>query len=77
IQQAIDWDRKMSEARKKLDWDAMLKLALDPERAKRMRETSKPKDTALCTMCGEYCAMKKIKSVLKSGKEVGPFWKGQ
>jgi phosphomethylpyrimidine synthase len=77
IKKAIDWDRRMSEARKRLDWDTMLNLALDPQRARKIRETSKPRDSALCTMCGEYCAMKKVKSVLKSDEEVGPLWKGQ
>lgn len=76
IPRAIEWDRKMSEARKRLDWDAMLSLAIDPAKAGRLRATSKPKDSALCTMCGEYCAMKKVKSVLND-EEVGPLWKRQ
>jgi phosphomethylpyrimidine synthase len=61
---ASDWDRSMSEARKSLDWKRMLDLAIDPERAGELRQSSQPHDTSLCTMCGEYCAMKKIKGVL-------------
>jgi phosphomethylpyrimidine synthase len=61
---ALEWDRKMSQARKSLDWDAMLKLALAPSRARSLRESSRPSDTNLCTMCGEYCAMKKVRDVM-------------
>ena len=65
---AYEWDVAMSDARKNLDWDRMLKLALDPRRAKKIRDSSKPQDTTLCTMCGEYCAMKKVKGVLGDKK---------
>jgi phosphomethylpyrimidine synthase len=61
---ALDWDRSMSEARKSLDWEKMLGLAMDPKRAEDLRKSSKPHDSTLCTMCGEYCAMKKVKGVL-------------
>jgi phosphomethylpyrimidine synthase len=61
---ALEWDTAMSEARKNLDWDRMLNLAIDPRKARRLREGSKPQDTTLCTMCGEFCAMKKVEGVL-------------
>lgn len=61
---AAEWDRSMSEARKALDWQKMLNLAIDPQRAKELRTSSHPQDSTLCTMCGEYCAMKKVKGVL-------------
>jgi phosphomethylpyrimidine synthase len=61
---AFEWDRTMSEARKSLDWEKMLNLAIDPRRAKQLRDSSQPQDSTLCTMCGEYCAMKKVKGVL-------------
>jgi len=62
---ALEWDRQMSAARKALDWTRMLELALAPERARRLRENSKPGDLNVCTMCGEYCAMKKVKGVME------------
>jgi phosphomethylpyrimidine synthase len=62
---AAQWDEEMSRARKSLDWDRMLNLALAPSRARKLRESSKPTDTALCTMCGEYCAMKKVRGVME------------
>ncbi|MCC5909709.1 MAG: phosphomethylpyrimidine synthase ThiC, partial [Clostridiaceae bacterium] len=39
---AKEWDYKMSEARKQLDWEKMFQLAIDPEKARRYREESKP-----------------------------------
>jgi phosphomethylpyrimidine synthase len=66
---AYEHDLAMSEARENLDWDRMLGLALYPPKARKMRDSSKPRDESLCTMCGEYCAMKKVKGVL--GKKPG------
>jgi phosphomethylpyrimidine synthase len=43
----------------------MMKLALAPSKARALRDSSRPSDTALCTMCGEYCAMKKVKGVMQ------------
>lgn len=39
---AAEWDNAMSLARKKLDWEKMFSLAIDPEKAKRYRESSQP-----------------------------------
>jgi phosphomethylpyrimidine synthase len=53
----------MSEARKNLDWETMYKLSIDPEYARKIRTSNLPHDEELCTMCGEYCAMKKIDNI--------------
>jgi phosphomethylpyrimidine synthase len=58
INGARDWDREISVARKRLDWDAQIKLAIDGERASQLRNASLPKDSEVCTMCGEFCAMR-------------------
>lgn len=55
---AIDWDRKMSKARKKRDWQAQIKLSVDPEKAREYRASSKPEKKDVCTMCGDYCSIK-------------------
>jgi phosphomethylpyrimidine synthase len=55
---AIEWDRSMSRARKKRDWDEMFKLSIDNEKAKKYRSEI-PSDSDQCSMCGEFCAMKK------------------
>ena len=65
VRGALEWDREMSTARKALDWDKMLSLALAPDRARKLRASSKPSDSTLCTMCGEYCAMKKVRGVME------------
>jgi len=55
---AADWDRKMAEARKRLDWKAQISLAIDPERAQKVRSEIPPADEDVCSMCGELCAIK-------------------
>jgi phosphomethylpyrimidine synthase len=54
----------MSKARRDLDWESMLNLAMDPRKAKRYREQSMPYDSSVCTMCGEMCAVKRSRKVL-------------
>lgn len=54
---AREWDLAMSRARKALDWEAQIKLAIDPEKASRYRRERNPVGTRACSMCGEFCAM--------------------
>lgn len=56
---AMDRDNLMAKARKSLDWKAQIDLALDPQRARKLRESSPPRESDVCTMCGELCAVKK------------------
>ena len=58
---AIDRDRKMSEARKNLDWETQIGLAIDPKKAKKLREENPPAEEDACTMCGKYCAIKQVR----------------
>jgi phosphomethylpyrimidine synthase len=55
---AAERDLAMARCRKNLDWDGQIALSIDPERARAMRESSKPSDSEVCTMCGEFCAIK-------------------
>lgn len=64
IKGAKDWDHQMSDARKRLDWEAMFELAIDPEKARRYREASKPEKEDTCSMCGNFCAMKNMNRIL-------------
>lgn len=54
------WERnkKMSEARKRFDWNTMFKLAIDPVKACKIRNSSEDKNRDVCTMCGDMCALK-------------------
>ena len=58
---AIEWDNAMATARKNLDWDKQIALSINPEKAKAMRASSKPALNDVCTMCGEFCAIKEMK----------------
>lgn len=63
IKHAKDIDLAVSRARYDLDWKKLLKLLAAPEKAEKIykRSRSKLKDT--CTMCGEFCAMRKTREV--------------
>lgn len=55
---AREWDLKMAKARKALDWQAQLNLAIDPKKAEKYRKARNTPETEACSMCGDYCAMK-------------------
>lgn len=61
---AIEWDHQMSRARRDLDWERMLELAMDPEKARAYRKSSMPDDQSVCTMCGDMCAVKRSRNIL-------------
>jgi phosphomethylpyrimidine synthase len=61
---AMEKDCRMARARKALDWKEQIRLSIDPRRAKKLRESSMPQDSDVCTMCGELCAVKKSSKVL-------------
>lgn len=61
---AADWDRRMSTARKNLDWEEMFALAMDGEKARHYREESMPEHSDSCTMCGKMCAVRNMNKVL-------------
>jgi phosphomethylpyrimidine synthase len=48
----------MAEARNRFDWQTMFDLCVDPEKAREMRAKSEDKDRDVCTMCGDFCALK-------------------
>ena len=58
VKGARDWDLKMARARKVLDWDEQLSLAIDPALAKKKRGARNKAGETACSMCGEYCAVK-------------------
>ena len=60
---ACEWDRKMSVARKNLDWESQVKLALDPQLAQEVHSKYATAGKA-CSMCGDYCAMELVEKYL-------------
>ncbi len=61
---AKEWDMTMSAARKALDWDKQIDLAIDPKTAREMYDKRELPEKDACTMCGEYCAMKIVSEYL-------------
>ncbi|MBE0447074.1 MAG: phosphomethylpyrimidine synthase ThiC [Actinobacteria bacterium] len=69
IRGAADWDIAMAKARKALDWNEQVRLAIDPERASTAYAERKVKDVDGCTMCGDFCAMKVVAEYLGTEAE--------
>ena len=61
---SLEKDCLMARARKSLNWQEQIRLSIDPLRARKLRESSMPKESDVCTMCGELCAIKKSSKVL-------------
>jgi phosphomethylpyrimidine synthase len=66
VKGAMDWDRSMSVARKKFDWEEQARLSLDPERARQVHRQHASSGSA-CSMCGRYCAMEVVEKYLGIG----------
>jgi phosphomethylpyrimidine synthase len=61
---AREWDDSISRAKVDLDWERVLSLCIDPEKARQYRASLPPTgDGSLCSMCGEFCAIKRSKTI--------------
>ncbi len=65
VPHARDMDDKMGQARRKLDWDAMWKCALDPVTGKKRYEESSAATEGTCTMCGKMCAVRTVNKIFE------------
>jgi phosphomethylpyrimidine synthase len=57
-EKAIRWDIDITEARRTLNWDKQISLAINPEEAERIRNRRQGQihsNSAPCTMCGGAC----------------------
>ena len=63
LKRAKDIDLAVSRARYALDWKKLLNLLAAPDKARKIYQRSPSKLKETCTMCGEFCAMKKTKEV--------------
>ncbi|MDR1819116.1 MAG: phosphomethylpyrimidine synthase [Methanobrevibacter sp.] len=54
------WEKEMSMdlARKNFDWDKQFELTFDSDKAKKYREKISVEEEDMCSMCGEYCALR-------------------
>ena len=60
VKGAREWDLAMAKARKALDWDKQIELAIDPATARRIRGERNEEGDEACSMCGGFCAMKVV-----------------
>jgi len=60
---ATKWDHEMDIARKNLNWNEMIKTSIDPDTARAIhnRDSHSDQDDGVCSMCGEFCAIKILK----------------
>jgi len=68
IPNARDIDNKMSDARRRIDWEEMFSYAIDGEKAREYFESTPPTDKHTCSMCGKMCAMRTTNKILAGEK---------
>lgn len=66
---AGEWDLQLSRARKELDWERQISLAIDPGRAGQLRKERSGESSSACAMCGKYCAMEVVSRYLGGSKQ--------
>jgi len=59
LPQAVNRDQAMSRARKQLDWERQIELSFNPDLVADLRHSSEIGEDEFCTMCGEFCAIKR------------------
>ncbi len=64
IPHARDIDNRMSDARRRVDWEEMFSLALDPENPRKYFESAPPSNEGTCTMCGKMCAVRTVNTIM-------------
>jgi len=68
-----NWDYKMDMARRDLDWKGVIEQAIDPDLAKEIHyRNGHSDDEDVCSMCGEFCAIKILQDALdkKASKKI-------
>ncbi len=58
VKSAWEWDKTMSQFRRKRDWDGQFRTCIDPTVARSIREKGRPQNEEVCSMCAEYCVFK-------------------
>ncbi|MFN3479939.1 MAG: phosphomethylpyrimidine synthase ThiC, partial [Thermodesulfovibrionales bacterium] len=65
IPSAIEKDRQMALCRKKLDWEGQISLSFNPEKVRELRAEIPPTEDEVCSMCGEFCAIRTVERALR------------
>jgi len=58
LNSAWENEKKMSHARRNFDWEKQFELAFDSEKPKKFRKNCSVEEDDMCSMCGEYCALR-------------------
>lgn len=61
---ARERDNRMSDARRRVDWEEMFALSLDPAKACEYFESAPPSNEGTCTMCGKMCAVRTVNTIM-------------
>ena len=61
---ARERDNRMSDARRRFDWEEMFDLALDPVKPREYFESAPPTNEESCTMCGKMCAVRTVNTIM-------------
>lgn len=67
IKGAMDADIKMARCRKALDWNGQIAQSLNPDKVREWRTETPPTEADVCSMCGEFCAIRTVERALKKG----------
>jgi phosphomethylpyrimidine synthase len=62
VKGALNRDIEIAKSRKRLDWGGQINCSLDSKKARALRESRNLEDSNVCSMCGEYCAIKILRS---------------
>lgn len=68
-------EKQAALARRDMRWDDLSKFLMFPEIAKEIRESRMPAKEDTCTMCGDFCAIKKGEAIFKddvAGDKLSP-----
>lgn len=55
---AWEKEKEMANARKNFDWEKQFELAFNSEKCRKYRESCPVEEEDMCSMCGEYCAIR-------------------
>ncbi len=62
-------DSAMAIARRDLNWERQMELALDPEKARKVHKDLNPVEQEVCSMCGEFCAIDLVNQYLNNSNQ--------
>ncbi len=65
IPSALEKDKKMARMRKALDWEGMIGMSFNPDKVREYRAAIPPTEKDVCSMCGEFCAVRTVQRALK------------